>query len=143
MSKAKNGDTVKVHYTGKLDDGTVFDSSENKEPLEFKIGEGQVIAGFEDAVIGMDKGDSKTARIPADKAYGPHREDMVIEVDRDKLSADTVPKKGELWQISRENDDPIIVMVADVDDSKVTLDANHPLAGKDLTFEIQVEEVNT
>ncbi|MEN6466068.1 MAG: peptidylprolyl isomerase [Syntrophaceae bacterium] len=143
MSKAKNGDTVKVHYTGKLDDGTVFDSSENKEPLEFKIGEGQVIAGFEDAVIGMDKGDSKTARIPADKAYGPHREDMVIEVDRDKLSADTVPKKGELWQISRENDDPIIVMVADVDDSKVTLDANHPLAGKDLTFDIQVEEVNT
>jgi len=143
MSKAKNGDTVKVHYTGKLDDGTVFDSSENKEPLEFKIGEGQVIAGFEEAVIGMDKGDSKTAKIPADKAYGPHREDMVIEVERDKLAADAVPKKGELWQISRENDDPIIVMVAEVDDSKVTLDANHPLAGKELTFDIQVEEIST
>lgn len=143
MSKAKNGDTVKVHYTGKLDDGTVFDSSENKEPLEFKIGEGQVIAGFEEAVIGMDKGDSKTAMIPADKAYGPHREDMVIEVDRDKLSADRVPKKGELWQISRENDDPIIVMVADVDNETVTLDANHPLAGKDLTFDIQIEDVRT
>jgi len=142
MSKAKNGDTVKVHYTGKLEDGTVFDSSENKEPLEFKIGEGQVIAGFEEAVIGMDRGDSKTARIPAHKAYGPHREDMVIEVDRDKLSSDTVPKKGELWQISRENDEPIIVMVADVDDKKVTLDANHPLAGKDLTFDIQVEEIS-
>lgn len=142
MSKAKNGDTVKVHYTGKFDNGIVFDSSENKEPLEFKIGEGQVISGFEEAVIGMDKGDSKTAIIPADKAYGPHRPDMVIEVDRDKLSSDTVPKKGELWQISRENDDPIIVMVADVDDKKVTLDANHPLAGKDLTFDIQVEEVS-
>jgi FKBP-type peptidyl-prolyl cis-trans isomerase 2 len=143
MSKAKNGDTVKVHYTGKLDDGTVFDSSENKEPLEFKIGEGQVIAGFEEAVIGMDKGDSITAKIPADKAYGPHREDMVIEVERDKLAADAVPKKGELWQISRESDDPIIVMVAEVDDSKVTLDANHPLAGKELTFDIQVEDVST
>ncbi len=142
MSKAKNGDTVKVHYTGKLDDGTVFDSSENKEPLEFKIGEGQVIVGFEEAVIGMDKGDSKTAKIPADKAYGPHREDMVIEVDRDKLSADRVPQKGELWQISRENDDPIIVMVANVDDNKVILDANHPLAGKELTFDIQVEEIS-
>jgi len=141
MSKAKKGDTVKVHYTGRLDDGTVFNSSENRQPLEFKIGEGQVIAGFEEAVIGMDKGDSKTIKIHADKAYGPHREDMVIEVDRDKLAADKVPKKGELWQISRDNDDPIIVMVVDVSDDKVTLDANHPLAGEDLTFEIQVEEI--
>ncbi len=89
-----------------------------------------MIAGFEEAVIGMDKGDSKTARISADKAYGPHREDMVIEVERDKLAADAVPQKGELWQISRENDDPIIVMVAEVDDSKVTLDAITPWPGK-------------
>lgn len=143
MPKAKIGDTVKVHYTGKLDDGTVFDSSLSREPLEFKVGAGQVIAGFDEAVIGMDKGDSKTVRIEAENAYGPHRDDMVVEVDRDKLSADRVPQKGELWQISRENDDPIIVMVADFDDEKVTLDANHPLAGKDLTFEIQVEEINT
>jgi FKBP-type peptidyl-prolyl cis-trans isomerase 2 len=141
MSRAKNGDIVKVRYIGKLEDGTVFDSSDNKEPLEFKIGEGQVIAGFEEAVIGMGKGDSKTARIPAEKAYGPHREDMVIEVERDKLAADRVPQKGELWQISRQNDDPIIVMVADVDDNKVILDANHPLAGKELTFDIEIEEV--
>lgn len=143
MSKAKNGDTVKVHYTGKLDDGTVFDSSENKEPLEFKIGGGQVIAGFEEAVIGMDKGDSKTVRIPAGNAYGPHRADMVIQVDRDKLPADKAPQKGELWQISRQNDDPIIVMVVDVNDQTVTLDANHPLAGKDLTFDLKVEDVRT
>lgn len=142
MAQAKNGDTVMVHYTGKLDDGTVFDSSESREPLKFTLGEGQVVAGFEEAVTGMDKGESKTFRIPADKAYGPHREDMVVQVDRDKLDADMVPKPGELWQISRDNDDPIIVMVKEVDEQTVTLDANHPLAGKDLTFDIRVEEIN-
>jgi peptidylprolyl isomerase len=141
MSKARKGDTVKVHYTGKLDDGTVFDSSENREPLEFKIGEGQVIAGFDEAVVGMDKGESKTVRITAENAYGPHRQEMVVEVDRDRLPADREPKKGDLWQIHRDNDEPIVVLIADVDDSKVTLDANHPLAGKDLIFDIRVEEI--
>jgi FKBP-type peptidyl-prolyl cis-trans isomerase 2 len=142
MAQAKNGDTVKVHYTGKLDDGTVFDSSESREPLKFTLGEGQVVAGFEEAVTGMDTGESKTFRIPAEKAYGPRSEDMVVQVDRDKLDADMVPKPGELWQISRDNEDPIIVMVTEVDEETVTLDANHPLAGKDLTFEIRVEEIS-
>lgn len=141
MSKAKKGDTVKVHYTGKLDDGTVFDSSESREPLEFRIGEGQVIAGFEDAVVGMGTGDSTTVTIPADMAYGPHREEMVVVVDRDRLPADREPKKGDLWQIHRDNDEPIVVLIADVSDGKVTLDANHPLAGKDLIFDIRIEEI--
>lgn len=142
MAKAKSGDTVKVHYIGKLEDGTVFDSSESREPLKFKIGAGQVIAGFEEAVVGMDTGDTKTMKIPSDRAYGPHREDMVIEIDRDKLDTDMVPRPGELWQISRDNEDPIVVMVKEVDEEKVKLDANHPLAGKDLTFDIRVEEIS-
>ncbi len=142
MSKAKNGDTVKVHYTGKLDDGTVFDCSDNRDPLEFTIGQSQVIPGFEDVVIGMDLGETRTTTIPADRAYGPHSDDMVIEVERDKLQADVEPKVGELWKISGSGKEPMVVRVVEVTDDKVTLDANHPLAGKDLTFDIRVVDVH-
>jgi peptidylprolyl isomerase len=135
---AKRGDTVKVHYTGKLDDGTVFDSSVNQEPLEFTIGTGGIIPGFENAVLGMSPGDSKTEHIPADQAYGPYVEEMVVTVDRQQLPAGIQPEVGQQFQIQQSPDQIIPVIVTDVSDSKVTLDANHPLAGEDLTFDIEL-----
>jgi peptidylprolyl isomerase len=138
---AKRGDTVKVHYTGKLDDGTVFDSSVNQEPLEFTIGTGGIIPGFENAVLGMSPGDSKTEHIPADQAYGPYVEEMVVTVDRQQLPAGVQPEVGQQFQIQQSPDQIIPVIVTDVSDSKVTLDANHPLAGEDLTFDIQLVEI--
>ena len=141
MVQAKPGDTVKIHYTGKLDDGTVFDSSANREPLEFTINEGQVIPGFEQAVVGMSPGESKTEKIPMDRAYGPHREEMVLEVGREQIPPDLQPEVGQQLQIQQPNGQPVAVFVTDVTDAKVTLDANHPLAGEDLTFDIHLVEI--
>ena len=141
MGQAKAGDTVKVHYTGKLDNGTVFDSSADREPLEFTVGEGQVIPGFESAVIGMNPGDTKTTHIPADEAYGPHRPEMVIEVERAMFPTDMDPQKEQQVQIRQANGQSFIATITDVTEENVTLDANHPLAGKDLTFDIQLVEI--
>jgi FKBP-type peptidyl-prolyl cis-trans isomerase 2 len=141
MVQAKKGDTVKVHYTGKLDDGTVFDSSVERDPLQFTIGEGQVIPGFEKAVIGMDPGESKTAKLPADEAYGQHREELVAEVEHDKFPGHVKPQVGQQLQIRHPQGQTHVVRVIDVSESKVTLDANHPLAGQDLTFDIQLKEI--
>jgi len=141
MAQAKHGDTVKVHYTGQLEDGTVFDSSVKRDPLQFKIGEGQVISDFERAVVGMSAGESKTTKVPADKAYGPYRKEMLIAVDRDKFPAHTKPEVGQQYQISQEGGRKTVVTVTDVSESSVTIDANHPLAGKDLTFDIQLIEI--
>jgi peptidylprolyl isomerase len=141
MAKAKNGDKVKVHYTGKFEDGEVFDSSIEREPIEFTIGKGQVIPGFEEAVEGMDPGESKTAIIPKEKAYGPHREEMVLEVERKRLPANLEPKVGQRLQMHQPDGRTIRVTVTNVSESKVILDANHPLAGKDLTFEIKLMEI--
>ena len=141
MAQAKNGDTVKVHYTGKLEDGTVFDTSINRDPLQFTIGENQVIPGFEQAVVGMNPGESKTTKVPADKAYGPHHKEMVIVVDRNQFPANLEPKVGQQLQIRQADGRAIVVTVTDVSESSVTLDANHPLAGKDLTFDIQLIEI--
>lgn len=141
MAKAKKGDTVKVHYAGKLEDGKVFDTSLEREPLQFKIGEGQVIPGFEEAVIDMDVEETKTANIPSDKAYGPNRKDLIIEVDRKNLPADLKPEAGKQLQIRKPDGQLVLVMVTDVTESKVTLDANHPLAGKNLIFEIKLVEI--
>ena len=141
MAQAKYGDTVKVHYTGKLEDGTVFDSSIKRDPLQFKIGEGQVISGFEQALVGMNPGESKTTKVPADKAYGSHHKEMVMTVDRDKFPANIKPEVGQQYQIPKEGDRKTVVTVTDVSESSVTLDANHPLAGKDLTFDIQLVEI--
>jgi len=143
MSQAKKGDTVKVHYTGKLDDGSVFDSSANREPLEFTLGENQVISGFESAVEGMEPGEKRTVTIPAEEAYGPHREDMLLEVDRSALPPDLEPKVGQLLQVRQQDGQVFEVVVRAVTDSMVVLDANHPLAGKDLTFEIELVEVKS
>ena len=141
MAQAKFGDTVKVHYTGKLDDGTVFDSSVSGDPLEFTIGEGMIIPGFEQAVVGMSPGDSKTELIPVDQAYGPHREDMVVIVDRAQMPPDMDPEIGQQLQIQQPTGQAIPVVVTDISDAEVTLDANHPLAGEDLTFDIQLVEI--
>lgn len=141
MVQAKPGDTVKVHYTGKLDDGTVFDSSLNREPLEFAIGSGRIIPGFEQAVVGMSPSESKTATIPSDQAYGPHDPNRVVAVDRKQIPVDMPIEVGQQLQISQPNGAPVPVVVTNVSDSQVTLDANHPLAGQDLTFEIQLVEI--
>lgn len=141
MSKAKNGDMVKVHYTGKLEDGTVFDSSSGRAPLEFTLGQGEVLTGFEEAVVGMAPGEKRTARVGADKAYGPRRQEMVVEVDRKQLPGNIDPKVGQHLEINQPAGSPIMVTVVDVSEGKVTLDANHPLAGKTLEFEIQLMDI--
>lgn len=141
MTQVQQGDTVKVHYTGKLEDGTVFDSSVSRDPLQFTLGKGQIIPGFEHAVVGMNPGESKTEKILADQAYGPRREDMVIEVDRQQLPADLQPEVGQQLQVSQTPGQAIPVMITDVSESRVMLDANHPLAGEDLIFDIQLLEI--
>jgi FKBP-type peptidyl-prolyl cis-trans isomerase 2 len=138
VAQVKLGDTVKVHYTGKLADDTVFDSSLNSEPIEFTIGAGQVIPGFEQAVVGMGVGEMKTTIIPAEQAYGPHEPDMVMEVDRDEFPPDLQLNVGQRLRVSQVDGQDVVVAVTGISGSQVTLDANHPLAGKDLTFDVQV-----
>lgn len=125
MTQAKIGSQVKVHYTGRLEDGTQFDSSREGQPLEFTIGSGQIIPGFEQAVIGMTPGESKTATIPADQAYGPHYDEMVIEVPRQQIPAHIEPEVGQKLEI-HQSDRVIDVTVTEVSHTSVTLDANHP-----------------
>jgi peptidylprolyl isomerase len=141
MVQAKVGDTVKVHYTGKLDDGTIFDSSVSNEPLQFTIGEGSIIPGFEQAVIGMVPGDAKTELIPLDQAYGPYVEEMTVTVDREQMPTDVEPEVGQQLQIQQPTGQVIPVIITDISDATITLDANHPLAGEDLTFDIQLVEI--
>ena len=141
MAHVKSGDTVKVHYTGKLDDGTVFDTSRQREPIKFEVGRGQVVPGFDEAVVGMDVSESKTVTIPAEKAYGPHKEEMVVEVDRSQFPEELSPEVGQRLEVQTSDGNPLTVMVSAMEGSKVTLDANHPLAGKELTFEIELVEV--
>lgn len=139
-AQAKDGDTVQVHYTLKLEDGTVFETSIGGDPLQFTIGEGQLIPGFEQAVVGMSPGESKTVEIPADEAY-PYREELVLVVDRDKLPEDLQPEVGQQLQFQQEDGQIVILTVIDVSESSVTLDANPPLAGEDLTFDIELVEI--
>ena len=140
MTQAKTGDTVKVHYTGKLEDGTPFDSSLDKDPLEFTLGEGRIIPGFEQAVLGMNPGDSKTVDIPANSAYGPYRDDWVMVVEREQIPAEINPQVGQQLQV-RQGEQEYVVQITDVSGSEVTLDRNHPLAGEDLTFDIELMEI--
>ncbi len=143
MATAQQGDSVKVHYTGKLKDGTVFDSSrERDEALDFTIGEGQVIEGFEEAVVGMEPGDEKTAEIPPADGYGPRRADLVVEVEKQRISEDVEPQVGQQLQLRLEDGRQVPVVVTKVEDGQVTIDANHPLAGKDLVFEIELISVD-
>ena len=146
MSQAKNGDTVKIHYTGKLADGFEFDSSKGSEPLSFTLGKGEVIPGFEKAVEGLAVGDTRTVEIPADQAYGPHRDEMVIKASRSEIPEDLELKVGgrlEGRSQPEKGQEPqrVIFTITGLSDDEVTLDANHPLAGKDLTFDIELVEI--
>ncbi|MDZ7660631.1 peptidylprolyl isomerase [Fodinibius sp.] len=143
MSKVKDGDTVKVHYTGTLtEEGTVFDSSQDREPLEFTLGEGKLIPGFEKAVVGMEEGDETTVEIESGDAYGQRREDLELEVAKSDLPDNIDPEVGmQLQMQQQENGQAIPVQITAVEDELVKLDANHPLAGKDLTFDIELIEI--
>ena len=138
---ANNGDTVRVHYTGKLEDSTVFDSSLEREPLEFTLGEGMVIPGFEDAVRGMQVGQSKTVTISPEEAYGPHHDEMVVVIEREQLPPELDPAVGQQLQMRQQDGRAVIVLVTGVSQTAITVDANHPLAGKDLTFDIELVEI--
>ena len=143
MTQAKKGDTVKIHYKGTLDDGTVFDTSEGRDPLSFTIGTGQVIPGFEDAVTGMAVDERKNVTIPSDKAYGERNEELVINVPRDQVPPDIEPEVGQRLQMQGPQNQPVFVTVSEVTDEHILLDANPPLAGKDLTFDIELVEISS
>jgi peptidylprolyl isomerase len=141
MSKAETGNTVKVHYTGRLDDDTQFDSSAGRDPLEFTLGTGQVIPGFEKAVAGMDVGDTKTVTIPADQAYGPHHDELVLVVERSQIPSHIDPQVGQQLEIHQQDGRAVAVVITQVTEEKVALDANHPLAGQDLIFDLELVEI--
>lgn len=141
MAQAKLGDRVKVHYTGKFVDGSEFDSSRDREPMEFTIGGMQVIPGFEQAVIGMAPGETKTEKVACEDAYGLKRDDMIVEVERQYIPKEINPEVGQLLEMQRPDGQTIPVRVAEVADNTITLDANHPLAGKDLVFEIILVDI--
>ncbi len=141
MAQAQAGDLVRVHYTGRLADGTIFDTSMEREPLEFTLGEGELIPGFEQAVFGMTAGENKTATILADQAYGPHRAERVIDVERHHLPSDLQPELGQRLQMTRPDGTTINVVVTTITETQVTLDANHPLAGHDLIFDLILVEI--
>lgn len=142
MGQAKNGDKVKINYTGKLDDGTVFDSSAGRDPLGFTLGSGQVIPGFEEAVLGMAIGDNKSVNIPAAKAYGPRNEELIITAPRDQVPADINPEVGQALQMGGPNGEVVMVVITEVTEKHIKLDANPPLAGKDLNFDIELVSIN-
>jgi len=140
MEHAKPGDTVRVHYTGTLLDGSVFDSSRSGEPLEFVLGKGQVISGVNDTVTGMEVGEERTVTVAAEDAYGPHRSDLTITVGRDRLPDHIEPAVGQQLQMTRAGQ-VFRVTVQEVADDTVVLDANHPLAGEDLIFSLELVEI--
>jgi peptidylprolyl isomerase len=140
MTQAQTGNQVKVHYTGRLDNGQVFDSSAERDPLEFTLGQGQLIPGFETAVTGMQVGDTKTVTISAEDAYGNRQEDLLFTVDREQLPEHIQPEVGQQLQVSQEGQ-TTVVTISDLTDTQLTLDANHPLAGENLTFDLEMVEV--
>ena len=144
MAQAQNGGTVKVHLTGKLEDGSVFCSSSNQGPMQFKLGGGRVIACFEEleeAVVGMSPGDSKSITIPPQEGFGPHHDQMVQLIDRKQLPPNLKPEVGQRLEARRSDGQTMLVTVTDISDATVTLDSNHPLAGKALAFDIKLIEI--
>lgn len=142
MPQAQPGDTVTVHYTGKLQNGTVFDSSQDGEPLTFTLEAGQVIPGFEQGVVGMIPGETRTVDIPSELAYGPREKDLLIQIDRTQFPEGVEPQVGQQFEVGQSDGSTLVVTVADVAPDQVTLDANHPLAGKDLTFDIELVRID-
>ncbi len=141
MAAAQKGDTVRVHYTGKLTDGTVFDSSVGNDPLEFIVGSEQVIAGFDRAVLGMVIGAKTSVTVPVADAYGPRKPGLVIEVERSEFPPEIEPVVGLNLRMEQPDGSMVNVAVTKVEGTLVTLDANHPLAGEDLVFDIELVEI--
>lgn len=141
MQQVKNGDTVKVHYHGKLVDGSTFDSSEGREPLEFEVGTGMMIPGFDSGVVGMSVGEKKTINIPAEEAYGAFQEDLLMEFPMDRFPPDMKPEVGMTLSMSNGQGQQFPVVIVDVKEDAVVLDANHPLAGKELIFDIEMVNI--
>lgn len=140
MAAVRIGDTVLVRFRGVLADGTIFDSTDGRDPLQFTVGDGLILPGFELAVIGLKPGQSVDVSIPWDQAYGPHDEDMVVLVEKEKFWGEVSPNVGDVLEIRQPDGRSVVVTVTEVDESTVTIDANHPLAGKDLTFSIELIE---
>jgi peptidylprolyl isomerase len=141
MAQAIMGDTVLVHYSGKLDSGILFDSSEGADPLEFELGSGKFIPGFEEAVVGMSPGESKTVQIPPEKAYGKYSADRVIKIDKKDFPEEIVPAEGMTLEICDSKGIMVPVQITEISENTVTLDANHPLSEQTLTFEIKLVEI--
>jgi FKBP-type peptidyl-prolyl cis-trans isomerase 2 len=141
MQQVKEGDTVKVHYHGRLTDGTTFDSSQGREPLEFKVGEGMVIKGFDNGVMGMAVGDKRTIEIQVEDAYGPEDPQMIMEFPVDRFPADMKPEVGMQLNMSNGSGQNFPVIIREIKGVTVMLDANHPLAGEDLIFDLELVEI--
>jgi FKBP-type peptidyl-prolyl cis-trans isomerase 2 len=142
MGQVKEGDAVSVHYTGKLPDGTVFDSSRDREPLQVKVGAGEVIPGFEQGLVGMEVGDNKTVTLTPDEAYGYRREDLIVDVDANQFPENIKPRIGQRLQVRQPDGSLVNVQITGIEDGTVTLDANHPLAGETLIFDIELVAIN-
>ena len=141
MRQAKSGDVVKVHYTGKTEGGNIFDSSRGGEPFQFTIGGGEIMSGIENSVIGMEVGDKKSIRLSSDEAFGPRREELVVEVKKEELPSDVTPEIGQRLQIRQEDGNPVVVTITNKNDVVVTLDANHPLAGRTVVYDLELIEI--
>lgn len=141
MAQVKSGDKVKVHYHGKLTSGETFDSSEGRDPLEFEVGSGMVIKGFDDGVTGMEPGEKKTINIPFADAYGPHNPEMIVEMPKDRFPEDMELELGMPLMMSNNQGQQFQVTVTEIKEENVMLDANHPLAGKDLVFDLELVEI--
>jgi len=142
MQQVKSGDKVKVHYHGKLTSGETFDTSEGRDPLEFTVGSGQVIKGFDDALMDMQPGEKKTVQIPVNEAYGERREDMIVQYPRQEFPDDMTPEVGMQLHMSDNMGNNFPVVITEVQEEIVVLDANHPLAGQDLIFDLELVSIS-
>ncbi len=141
MEGIREGDRVQVHYTGKLQSGEVFDSSQGREPLDLTIGEGKIIPGFEQALLGMQTGDKKSFDLTPDQAFGERKDELVHVIQKEQIPSDIKLEIGMQLALEGQQKEPIPAQVVDISESTVTLDTNHPLAGKDITFEVDVVEI--
>ena len=141
MAQAKDGDTIRFHYSGTFEDGTEFDSSRGDDPLEATLGSGQLIPGLEKGLLGMAVGDKETITIAPDEGYGSFREELILKINRDEFPKDVTPKVGQQLRLQKPGNPPFTVLIMEVNDDSIVLDANHPLAGKTLLFSVELMEI--